>query len=912
LIEEPAPRVPSQKKEGSIGLTAQLPINNYLTRGTKMVNSNNRLARGRKEGTTECTEYVDELTQNTDILGIALSFGMKFNQEGYAECPDKHGGSPTLRIDQETQTFRCMDPTCNDHGDVITLTQRILRQPFSEAVRSLANGSDLCRWIDEHPQEAITYGLIRDSMGYAARMFAARLDLASHFLTTRKIEMETARRFMLGRGLGKNYVTGALKRKGLDEDTQRQAGLLNQYGKDRFQNHVMVPIFRNGQVVDFYGRMLRDEDKYGKHWRLPGDRFILGHSLFNWDAHRKEIILVEGVFDALSLIEHGFDNAVAACGTNGLHEDMLVDSSLNKVWMCFDGDGPGRENGLKRAYQLKDAGLEVRIIDLPDGHDPNEFFMDQSSSDFKELMLQSSHPEVWEIEHIDPELDQHEQIHALENVMRRARMMEPMHKGALIKRVSKKLCLREKDVREHVESISEENNQSATCRSRDVIDLGQYELIHPALHFGPRGTLMGIPLMVTNPQTGRREWEPWVITSDGELFPITHEEINRRGYYCNDIVTPGRQRYSQQVITEFLEGSRMGDLGGTFNRIKSVFQRYLDFSDPTTYDYLTAWTIGTYFFPIFNYYPYLHFTGTKEVGKSKAMKLMSQLCFNGIMSVSITDASQFRIITELLPTLFLDETENLNDRTYSERRALLLGGYEKGSTAIRTERVGDTFKTREYDNYSPRVFGSIEGLEDTLASRTIQIPMRRSYNEQIKSSEVQLNNPEFEELRDELFLIAMTYGNQICSAYEQIQRPADAEFDAREWNLFKPILAIGASTGNSEVVQSVIEFANQAYSAKTEALNETSVENVILRCLKEIVQREDWYEFEAIHDKVIAFIKENGLNVGSLSKNRLGTLLRNLNVVDQKERRKIKGIKIVYYLIRPEQVRKVAENYRVK
>jgi hypothetical protein len=67
------------------------------------------------------------------------------------------------------------------------------------------------------------------------------------------------------------------------------------------------------------------------------------------------------------------------------------------------------------------------------------------------------------------------------------------------------------------------------------------------------------------------------------------------------------------------------------------------------------------------------------------------------VSVSITDASQFRIITELLPTLFLDETENLNDRTYSERRAFLLAGYEKGATAIRTERVGDRFKTREFD-----------------------------------------------------------------------------------------------------------------------------------------------------------------------------------------------------------------------
>jgi hypothetical protein len=153
--------------------------------------------------------------------------------------------------------------------------------------------------------------------------------------------------------------------------------------------------------------------------------------------------------------------------------------------------------------------------------------------------------------------------------------MEPMHRGALIKRVSKKLGLREKDVRDHVESIPDPTSQSLTWRSGDMIDLGQYELIHPALHYGPRGTLMGIPLMVTSPQTGRREWEPWVITSERELFSLTHEELNRRGYYCNDIVTPGRQRYSQQVITEYLEGSRMGDLAGTFSRIKAVFQTVL-------------------------------------------------------------------------------------------------------------------------------------------------------------------------------------------------------------------------------------------------------------------------------------------------------------------------------------------------
>jgi hypothetical protein len=199
-----------------------------------------------------------------------------------------------------------------------------------------------------------------------------------------------------------------------------------------------------------------------------------------------------------------------------------------------------------------------------------------------------------------------------------------------------------------------------------------------------------------------------------------------------------------------------------------------------------------------------------------------------------------------------------------------------------------------------------------LASRTIQIAMKRSYNEKIKEAEVELTNRLFQDLRDQLFLVVMDSGQKIKDIYEQMERPGEAEFDAREWNLFKPIMAIGEATGESELIQALIGFANEAYHVKTDALNDTSVENVILRCLLEIVRQEDWYEFEAIHHKVIEFIKENGLNVGQLSKNRLGTLLRNLHVVDQKERRKVNGIKTVFHFLRPETVKRVAENYRVR
>jgi hypothetical protein len=109
--------------------------------------------------------------------------------------------------------------------------------------------------------------------------------------------------------------------------------------------------------------------------------------------------------------------------------------------------------------------------------------------------------------------------------------------------------------------------------------------------------------------------------------------------------------------------------------------------------------------------------------------------------------------------------------------------------------------------------------------------MRRSHNEQIKSPEVQLNDPVFERIWDELFLVAMTYGHHIRTVYEQMQRPHGAEFDALEWNLFKPILSIGAATGSPEVVNLLVGFANDACRAKAESLNNTAVENVILRWL---------------------------------------------------------------------------------
>jgi hypothetical protein len=102
------------------------------------------------------------------------------------------------------------------------------------------------------------------------------------------------------------------------------------------------------------------------------------------------------------------------------------------------------------------------------------------------------------------------------------------------------------------------------------------------------------------------------------------------------------------------------------------------------------------------------------------------------------------------------------------------------------------------------------------------------------------------------------------------------------------------------------------YRAKTDALNNTAVENVVLRYLSEHVKKPEWYEFDKIHQGIISFVKEQGINIGELTKNRLGKLMRDLDVIEAKERRIIQGNKILLYHIHPEKVRQVAQNYRVK
>ena len=608
-----------------------------------------------------------------------------------------------------------------------------------------------------------------------------------------------------------------------------------------------------------------------------------------------------------SLFHNGFKNAVATWGTNGLDPARLQGTNIKRVWMCFDADAAGRKRGTKAAYACADVGVDVRIVELPDELDPNDYFLKFSPKNFDILLRNAKAPEQWEIEHIADDLDAPAKVAALKDVMARMVSKSTIERAALVKEIQVKTKLPAREIKAEIDEALKDAAEAKT-----IMNLDEYEHVHPALHFTKDGaTLMTVPMLFRNDSTHQVDWEPWVITSHREKFALTHAELAARKWYCTQIVYPGKPRYSQAVIDGFLTGKVGGDLHATFRKIAATYREFVDFSDPNTFEYLAAWTVGTYFFRIFNYFPYLHFTGVKEVGKSKVMRIMSQLCFNGVLSVSITDASQFRIITDLLPSLFLDESENLGDKTYSERRAMLLGGYERGSEALRTAKTGDDWRVRFYENYSPRAFGSIQHMDDTLLSRTVTIEMMRSFDERIKNAEVELLDKRFAALRDALFLVAMEYGKNIRLLHEQIQKPAEVEFEAREWNLFKPIYTIGAATRSPDVMKALVDFANARYQDKLTTYNESALENVVLRVLMELVKEERLYSREEVHDTLISFITEQGINLGVIHADQLGSLLGRLGVAVDKKRIMVAGKRSMHYLMNPSTVQSVAKNRKV-
>jgi len=333
-------------------------------------------------------EWVERVRAASDIVEV-ISETVPLRRAGRnwtGLCPFHKEKTPSFSVNAERQFFHCFG--CKMGGDVFRYVQETEKVGFVEAVELLSRRAGIAI-PERRPGERGQRGALLETLEDAATAFEQWLGdptagaAARAYLERRGILRDTAKAFRLGYSpAGWENLAERLRGRVTDE-VLLAAGLVRKREKgigvyDYFRDRLMVPLIANGgAVMGFGARAMGDEQP--KYLNSPETAvYHKGSFLFALDLARKhvaadgELIMVEGYFDAIALHQAGLPNTVATSGT-ALTPDQarLAHRVTERVALVYDGDDAGREAMLRSLPVLLAEGLEVAVVGLPDGDDPD-------------------------------------------------------------------------------------------------------------------------------------------------------------------------------------------------------------------------------------------------------------------------------------------------------------------------------------------------------------------------------------------------------------------------------------------------------------------------------------------------------------------------------------------------------------
>jgi len=278
----------------------------------------------------------------------------------------------------------------------------------------------------------------------------------------------------------------------------------------------------------------------------------------------------------------------------------------------------------------------------------------------------------------------------------------------------------------------------------------------------------------------------YLIRDDGKIISCDPEILKKNGLSIPFTIPLFDIRWSKDGIKKFVQKEAV-ESTQLYEKVKELFKAYMELQDEKLYDFLTLWNIGTYFFPLFNSYPYVYVGGIKDSGKTKLLTLCSCIAFNSIFSGNMSQAVLYRLIQDARCCLFIDETEMLSNRYRAGVfRSILLCGYKKGQTVYRNRRTSEgNWVPESFEVYSPKMLASIERFEDVLGSRCIPIMMKKGLNKKITNKEIDITDPTWQQTRDLIYPFLMKNWKDIRKIYSKLEN--DTELMNRNWELWKPI-----------------------------------------------------------------------------------------------------------------------------
>ena len=373
-------------------------------------------------------DIIDRIKDRLDIVEVVSAYVslIRAGQNLKGLCPFHVEKTPSFSVSPSRQIFHCFG--CGAGGNLYTFLMRLEGLSFPEAARKLAHKAGVEIPENCTPGQRQTAELrerIQCVNEAAAAHFGRNLMEASHgrqaraYLAERGLTRETIEQFRIGLALPAwDGLVKALTARGASVDDLLAAGLVvpkeATAGKvghasgcyDRFRHRVMFPIHDlSGRVIGFGGRVMDDgAPKYLNSSDTP--LFSKGRTLFALDRAReaatraKSLILVEGYFDAVALHQAGIRHVAATLGTALTPEHVqMIRRFVGQVVLLFDPDPAGVNAALRALDLFANSGIEVRVVSLPKGHDPDTYVRQEGTEAFAALQAAALSLMAFSVDH---------------------------------------------------------------------------------------------------------------------------------------------------------------------------------------------------------------------------------------------------------------------------------------------------------------------------------------------------------------------------------------------------------------------------------------------------------------------------------------------------------------------------------
>ncbi len=365
-------------------------------------------------------EIIEQIREASDIVEvIGEHVPLKKSGKNYLGlCPFHSEKTPSFSVSPEKQIFHCFG--CSEGGNAFSFLMKFSNLSFTETVTQLGNRCGISIPIQEchgkgdprHQSQSEKWEKYFTINRLAAEFFCQNLlneksgKKARDYLQNRNLSSGVINKFLVGYA-DKSWdsLLGYFRKKKVDLRELEKVGLLKSRvsgtgSYDSFRDRIIFPIFSpdNKKICGFGGRDISLDEKAPKYINSPESViYNKGEILFGFGHAREDVrksnyvIAVEGYFDLISLYQHGFKNVAATCGTAlTAKQAKLIRRYTKNVLLLFDSDEAGYKATSRGFEVLLEHGLNVKVIDLPENTDPDNFINQYGITRFQEEIKKSS------------------------------------------------------------------------------------------------------------------------------------------------------------------------------------------------------------------------------------------------------------------------------------------------------------------------------------------------------------------------------------------------------------------------------------------------------------------------------------------------------------------------------------------